>query len=58
MLKFCVLDFEENCLNFKDNKAAVRTISVSQVRKPIYRSSIGSYKYYEKNLKILFDNLE
>ena len=58
MLKFCELDFEENCLNFKDNKAAVRTISVSQVRKPIYRSSIGSYKYYEENLKILFDNLE
>ena len=58
MLKFCELDFEEDCLNFKDNKAAVRTISISQVRNPIYRSSIGSYKYYEENLKILFDNLE
>mgnify|MGYP006146691763 FL=1 len=58
MLKFCELDFEENCLNFKENKSAVRTISISQVRNPIYKSSVGSYKYYEENLKVLFDNLK
>jgi hypothetical protein len=58
MLKFCELDFEENCLNFKENKSAVRTISISQVRNPIYKSSVGSYRYYEENLKILFDNLK
>jgi len=58
MLKFCELDFEENCLNFKENKSAVRTISISQVRNPIYKSSVGSYKYYEGNLKILFDSLK
>ena len=58
MLNFCELDFEENCLNFKENKSAVRTISISQVRNPIYKSSVGSYKYYEGNLKVLFDNLK
>jgi len=57
MLKFCELDFEENCLNFIENQSAVRTISVSQVRNPIYKSSVGSYKDYEENLKTLFDNL-
>ena len=58
MLKFCELDFEENCLNFKENTNAVRTMSVSQVRSPIYKNSIGSYKFYENNLNVLFDNLK
>jgi hypothetical protein len=57
MLKFCELDFEENCLNFTENQSAVRTISINQVRNPIYKSSVGSYKDYEENLKTLFDNL-
>ena len=58
MLNFCDLDFEEKCLNFNENKNAVRTMSISQVRLPLYKSSINSYKKYEKDLSKLFNNLK
>tara|TARA_B100000795_G_scaffold161383_1_gene121268 strand:- start:691 stop:2205 length:1515 start_codon:yes stop_codon:yes gene_type:complete len=57
VLNFCELNFDDNCLNFEDNKTPIQTMSVMQARKPIYRSSIGSYKKYEKDLSILFNNL-
>ena len=57
VLNFCELNFDENCLNFEDNKTPIQTMSVMQARKPIYRSSIGSYKKYEKDLSFLFNNL-
>ena len=58
MLNYCDLNFEENCLNFNDNKNAVRTLSVSQVRLPLYKGSINSYKKHEKDLSKLFNNLK
>ena len=58
MLNFCELDFEEKCLSFNENKNAVRTMSISQVRLPLYKSSINSYKKYEKDLSKLFNNLK
>jgi hypothetical protein len=58
MLNYCDLNFEENCLNFTDNKNAVRTLSISQVRLPLYKGSINSYKKHEKDLSKLFNNLK
>ena len=58
MLKFCELDFEEKCLNFNENQSPVKTKSASQVRLPIYKSSINSYKDYENKLRLLFNNLK
>ena len=58
ILNFCDLDFEEKCLNFNEDKKAVRTMSISQVRLPLYKSSINSYKKYEKDLSKLFNNLK
>ena len=58
MLDFCNLKFEENCLKFEENKNAVRTLSVSQVRLPLYKGSINSYKKHEKDLSKLFNNLK
>ena len=40
LLKFCELDFEEDCLNFYQTKRTVRTPSSEQVRQPIYNKGI------------------
>jgi len=57
-LNFCELNFDKECLNFEANNAPIQTMSVMQARKPIYKSSISSYKKYEKDLSLLFNNLK
>ena len=48
ILDFCELEFEENCINYTKNKIPVITISVSQARQKIYKSSVNlSEKYIE-----------
>jgi tetratricopeptide (TPR) repeat protein len=41
------LDFEPECLDFHKTRRIVRTASAGQVRKPIFTSSIGSWKRYK-----------
>lgn len=50
MLAFLGLEWQEACLNFHANTRAVTTASYEQVRKPIYDSSVGVWKHYEKHL--------
>ena len=57
LLDYCNLNWEENCMNFFKNKRNVNTASVMQVRKPLYKDSINSWKNYEKHLSILIDKL-
>ena len=57
LLKFCNLDWSNNCLNFHDNKRPIRTASDIQARSKIYTSSINSWKKYEKFLKNKFSKL-
>ena len=57
LLKFCGLPFEEGCLRYYETGRAVRTPSASQVRQPIYTSSIGRWRRYEKQLQPLRDRL-
>jgi tetratricopeptide (TPR) repeat protein len=40
----CGLDWDERCLAFPSTQRAVRTASAAQVRRPIYRSSIGRWR--------------
>jgi tetratricopeptide (TPR) repeat protein len=40
------LPFEEACLNFHDNKRAVRTASSEQVRRPLNRDGIDQWRPY------------
>ncbi|WP_159818208.1 tetratricopeptide repeat-containing sulfotransferase family protein [Colwellia sp. 20A7] len=51
LLKFLQLGWDENCLNFHKNKSSVATASVSQVRQPIYKSSVAGWKNYEQFLE-------
>jgi len=50
LINFCDLDWNDNCLNFHNNKRSVRTASDVQARSKLYNSSINSWKNYEKYL--------
>lgn len=53
LIKFCSLDWEENCMDHTQNKTAIKTVSISQAREPIYQSSVNLNELYIKNLKFL-----
>ena len=57
ILEFCNLNFEDNCINFHENKRSVITSSSLQVREKIYSSAINRWKNYEKELKPLYNIL-
>ena len=44
LIKFCDLNWEENCLSFHNNKTPIKTMSTAQARKPIYKSSLNLLK--------------
>jgi tetratricopeptide (TPR) repeat protein len=54
---FCGLAWSERFLAFHKNDRAVRTHSQAQVRQPLFASSIGRWRNYEKHLKPLRDAL-
>ena len=54
IINYCNLDWEKNCLNFDKNKNPIKTVSLSQARRPIYNSSVKSYQNFEPYLKELF----
>ena len=58
ILDFCGLPFEEACLNFHQTKRAVRTASSEQVRQPIYSSSVGTWRRFDKHLEGLREILK
>ena len=57
MLKFCNLEWDANCLLFYKNKSPIKTMSTSQARKPIYKSSINAFDKFKDYLKILDNSL-
>ncbi|MFQ5636311.1 MAG: sulfotransferase, partial [Gammaproteobacteria bacterium] len=58
LLRHCDLEFEESCMHFHRNRRPVSTLSQLQVRQPIYRSSVGRWKNYEKHLGPLIAALD
>ena len=57
LIKFCDLKWDKKCLNFNENKTAIKTLSVNQVRKKIYSSSVNSFDNYKKFSSNLFRDL-
>ena len=49
------LPWDDRCLGFHDNRRVVKTASVAQVRRPIYKTSVARWKPYERHLGALFD---
>ncbi len=57
LLAACGLDWDPACLAFHQTQRAVRTASSGQVRKPLYRSSLGRWRPYETQLAPLLKAL-
>lgn len=57
LLQFCDLQWEEQCLDFHDNKRVVKTASNIQVRKKMYKGSSEAWKKYERHLQPLIRDL-
>jgi len=53
----CGLSWDQRCLDFHRTERAVRTSSATQVRKPIYASSIGRRHVYGPLLQTLLAEL-
>jgi tetratricopeptide (TPR) repeat protein len=50
MLDFLGLDWDPSCLDFHRTDRLVLTASLEQVRRPIYRSSVGAWRRHEQGL--------
>ncbi len=53
LIEFCNLDWEENCIDHTKNKTGIKTVSLAQARKPIYKTSIDLNKSYSEYLDFL-----
>ncbi|MBF0587516.1 MAG: tetratricopeptide repeat protein [Magnetococcales bacterium] len=54
LLEHCNLGWDARCMAFHKNKRVVTTASVSQVRKPIYSSSVMAWENYRDSLEPLW----
>ncbi|MCI4588718.1 sulfotransferase [Sphingobium sp. BYY-5] len=50
LLAHCGLDWDEACLSFHENEAAVATPSAAQVRRPLNAEAVGRWKRHEGDL--------
>lgn len=50
VLEFVGLPWDANCLQFHKNDRLVKTASVAQVRKPIYKTSVARWKHFGQHL--------
>jgi hypothetical protein len=53
LIKFCNLNWQDGCLDHTNNKTAIKTVSVSQAREAIYKSSVNLSSSYEPYLNFL-----
>jgi tetratricopeptide (TPR) repeat protein len=51
------LEWEPACLNFHQTRRPIRTASATQVRRPIFSSSVGRWRHYKSALRPLFSRL-
>lgn len=58
LVAFCGLEWDDRCLQFHETERAVHTASKLQVRQPMYRSSVGRWKRFEKHLQPLIAALQ
>ena len=58
IVAWCGLEWEPGCLKFHETRRSVRTPSATEVRQPIYKTSVGHWKNYEKSLGELFSKVE
>ena len=57
LLDYCGLEWDNACLDFHKTERNIRTASVTQVRQPIYTSSVDRWRKYEAHLEPLLKEL-
>jgi len=57
LLTHCGLPFDSACLAFHETDRQVKSPSASQVRQPLYTSSVGAWRNYEQHLAPLKEAL-
>lgn len=50
LLEFAGLPWDPSCLRFHENDRFINTASNEQIRRPMYQSSVGRWKHYDKHL--------
>lgn len=58
ILEFCGLEWQPGCLEFHRRKTASTTASATQVRQPVYTTSLDMWQNYERELAPLIGILE
>jgi Tfp pilus assembly protein PilF len=57
LIDYCSLEWNEACLEFHKTERNIRTASITQVRQPIYKTSVERWRSYEDHLGPLFEAL-
>jgi tetratricopeptide (TPR) repeat protein len=58
LIAYCGLEWNEACLDPHKTERNVKTASVTQVRQPVYKSSVERWRVYEKFLGPLLEELQ
>lgn len=58
LIEHCGLDWDEACLSFHENSAAVATPSAAQVRRPLNADAVGRWRAHAEALQAALDWLE
>lgn len=58
LIDFMGLPFDAKCVNFHESDRPVKTASVAQVRKPVYKTSVERWRRYGPALQPLLDALD
>ena len=58
ILDACELDWQPQCLKFYENKEASTTASTAQIRRPVYKSSVGKWRDYSGQLQPVAEILQ
>lgn len=57
LIDFIDIPWDDDCLRFHQQSRSIQTPSRWQVRQPIYGTSVGRWRRYERHLQPLFDAL-
>ena len=58
LLDYCEIDWDDNCLDFYNNRTVVKTTSSMQVKQKMYQGSSEAWKKYEPYLHPLIKGLD
>ena len=57
LIEYCGLEWNDACLESHKTERSIKTASITQVRQPVYTSSVDRWRSYEKHLQPLLSAL-